>query len=242
MSDEEVDFAAYDKDEPGEKADQNVTPKATKTTTKATAKANAKSAEKAAAQAKSFQTAIAEKAVVEAADKEIADFAAMLKPDQQAGLLAAMGVKFASVSSAGTPLTRGRYDHEATLKRLVSDIAPVRAAMEAHKDNYWDAYYMGSLSAHLMSMHNINDPANKTKKNEHAAFIKYFHKVQHNYGLGVYVPRATPLSTPAGSKSVSRAASVAPVDNSFDESMEDYDQDIDNVPDDEEAGAGAGLP
>ena len=241
MSDEEhLDIDPCNKDDPKEKAGQNVTPKATKATTKATAKANAKSAEKAAAQAKSFQTAIAEKAVVEAADKEIADFVAMMKPDQQAGLLAALGVKFASVSSAGTPLTRGRYDHEATLKRLVSDIAPVRAAMEAHKDNYWDAYYMGSLSAHLMSMHNINAPANKTKKNEHAAFLKYFRKVQHNYGLGMYVPRSTPSSTPsiAGSKSVSRAASVGPLD--FDESMEEYEQDLDNVPDSkDDAGAGA---
>ena len=241
MSDEEhLDIDPCDKDEPGEKAGQNVTPKATKATTKATAKANAKSAEKAAAQAKSFQTAIAEKAVVEAADKEIADFVSMMKPDQQAGLLAALGVKFASVSSAGTPLTRGRYDHEASLKRLMVDIAPVRAVMETHKDNYWAAYYMGSLSAHLMSMHNINDPANKTKKNEHAAFLKYFRKVQHNYGLGVFVPRASPAPSPAGSKYVSRAASVAPVDDSIDESMEDYDQDLDNAPDDkDDAGAGA---
>ena len=239
MSDEEhLDIDPCDKDEPGEsKAGQIVTPKATK----ATAKANAKSAEKAAAQAKSFQTAIAEKAVVEAADKEIADFVAMMKPDQQAGLLAALGVKFASVSSAGTTVPRvGRYDHEASLKRLMGDIATVRAVMETHKDNYWDVYYMGSLSAHLLSMHNINAPANKTKKNEHTAFLKYFRKVQHNYGLGVYVPRATPLSTPAGSKSVSRAASVAPVDNSFDESMEDYEQDLDNVPDaKDDTGAGA---
>jgi hypothetical protein len=122
----------------------------------------------------------------------------------------------------------------------MDNIAPVRAVMETHKDNYWDAYYMGSLSAHLMSMHNINAPANKTKKNEHAAFLKYFRKVQHNYGLGVFVPRTTPLSTPAGSKSVSRTASVAPVDNSFDESMEDYEQDLDNAPDyKDDAGAGA---
>jgi hypothetical protein len=241
MSDEEVDFAAYEKDEPGEsKAAAKATKKAS--TAKAAEKASpAKAVEKAAAQAKSFQTALDEKAAVAAADKEIADFVAMMKPDQQAKMLAAMGVKFASVASAGTTRV-GRYDHEASLKRLMTDIAPVRAVMETHKDSYWDAYYMGSLSAHLMSLHNINDPANKTKKNEHAAFLKYFRKVQHNYGLGMYVPRSTPSSTPsiAGSKSVSRTASLAPVDNSFDESMEDYEQDLDNAPDDkDDAGAGA---
>ena len=228
MSDEEhLDI------DPCDKADQNVTPKATK----ATAKANVKSAEKAAAQAKSFQTAITEKAAADAAQKEIDAIVAGLKPDQQAKILAAMGV----VAAASTRV--GRYDHEASLKRLMFDIAPVRAVMEKHKDNYWDAYYMGSLSAYLMSLHNINAPANKTKKNEHAAFLKYFRKVQHNYGLGMYVPRSTPSSTPsiAGSKSVSRAASVGPLD--FDESMEameDYEQDLDNVPDSkDDAGAGA---
>ena len=238
MSDEEVDFAAYDKDEPEEKAGQNVTPKVTKATTKATAKANAKSTEKADAQAKSFQSAIAEKANADAAQKEIDAYMAKMSPDDKAGLLAALGV-VATANAAVT--TKSRYDHEASLKRLMFDITPVRAVMETHKDNYWDAYYMGSLSAHMMSMHNINAPANKTKKNEHAAFLKYFRKVQHNYGLGMYVPRSTPSSTPsiAGSKSVSRAASVAPLD--FDESMEDYDQDLDNAPDDEEAGASAGA-
>jgi hypothetical protein len=237
MSDEEVDFAAYEKDEPGEsKAAAKATKKAS--TAKAAEKASpAKAVEKAAAQAKSFQAALDEKAAVAAADKEIADFVAMMKPDQQAKMLAAMGVKFASVASAGTPRV-GRYDHEASLKHLMTDIAPVRAVMETHKDSYWDAYYMGSLSAHLMSLHNINDPANKTMKNEHVAFLKYFRKVQHNYGLGVFVPRSTP-STPASSKSVSRTASVAPVDSSFDESMEDYEQDLDNAPDaKDDAGAG----
>jgi hypothetical protein len=242
MSDEEVDFVSYEKDEPGESKDAA---KATKkaSTAKAAAKdAPAKAAEKAAAQAKIFQTALDEKATVDAADKEIPDFVSMMNPDQQAKMLAAMGVKFASVASASTPASKCRYDHEASLKRLMTDIAPVRAVMETHKDNYWDAYYMGSLSSHLMAMHNINDPANKTKKNEHAAFLKYFRKVQHNYGLGMYVPRSTPSSTPsiAGSKSVSRTASVAPVDNSFDESMEDYEQDLDNAPDaKDDAGAGA---
>ena len=196
---------------------------------------------KVALQAKNFQDAIAEKASKETAQKEIDAILAGLnaKPDQQARLLAAMGVVAAPSTSAPRV---GRYDHEASLKRLMVDIAPVRAVMETHKDNYWAAYYMGSLSAHLMSSHNINAPANKTKKNEHTAFLKYFRKVQHNYGLGVFVPRATPSSTPsiAGSKSVSRTASVAPFDNSIDESLEDYEQDLDNVPDaNDDAGAGA---
>ena len=230
MSDEEhLDI------DPCDKADQNVTPKATK----ATAKANVKSAEKVAAQAKNFQAALDEIAVKETAQKEIDAILAGLKPDQQTRLLAAMGV--VAAPSAAASRGRTQYDHEASLKRLMFDIAPVRAVMEKHKDNYWAAYYMGSLSAHLMSSHNINDLANKPKKNEHTAFLKYFRKVQHNYGLGVFVPRATPSSTPAGSKSVSRTASVALFDDSIDESMEDYDQDLDNAPDDEEAGAGAGA-
>jgi hypothetical protein len=206
--------------------------------------AAAKAAKKAAAgkvalQAKNFQDAIAEKAAKETAQKEIDVILAGLKPDQQTRLLAAMGVVAAPSTSAPRV---GRYDHEASLKRLMVDIAPVRAVMETHKDNYWAAYYMGSLSAHLMSSHNINAPANKTKKNEHTAFLKYFRKVQHNYGLGVFVPRSTPSSTPsiAGSKSVSRTSSVALVDNTIDESMEDYDQDLDNVPYvKDDAGAGA---
>ena len=228
MSDEEhLDIDPCDKDEPGES-------KAAKTAKKATKKATDS---KVALQAKNFQDAIAEKAAKETAQKEIDVILAGLnaKPDQQARLLAAMGVVAAPSTSAPRV---GRYDHEASLKRLMVDIAPVRAVMETHKDNYWAAYYMGSLSAHLMSSHNINAPANKTKKNEHTAFLKYFRKVQHNYGLGVFVPRASPAPSPAGSKYVSRAASVA--DDSIDESMEDYEQDLDNVPDDkDDAGAGA---
>ena len=125
MSDEEVDFAAYDKDEPVEsKAAAKATKKAS--TAKAAEKAApAKATEKAAAQAKSFQAALDEKAAVDAADKEIADFVAMMKPDQQGKLLAAMGVKFASVASASIPASKCRYDHEASLKRLMTDIAPV---------------------------------------------------------------------------------------------------------------------
>ena len=226
MSDEEhLDIDPCDKDEAGES-------KAAKTAKKATKKATDS---KVALQAKNFQDAIAEKAAKETAQKEIDAILAGLKPDQQTRLLAAMGV-VAAPSAAASRV--GRYDHEASLKRLMVDIAPVRAVMETHKDNYWDAYYMGSLSAHLMSSHNINAPANKTKKNEHTAFLKYFRKVQHNYGLGVFVPRASPAPSPAGSKYVSRAASVA--DDSIDESMEDYEQDLDNVPDDkDDAGAGA---
>ena len=229
MSDEEhLDIDPCDKDEPGES-------KAAKAAVKA---ADAKVAKKAAdAKEKNFQDAIAEKAAKEVAQKKIDAYMAKMSDDDKAGLLAALGVVAAPSTSAPRV---GRYDHEASLKRLMVDIAPVRAVMETHKDNYWAAYYMGSLSAHLMSSHNINAPANKTKKNEHTAFLKYFRKVQHNYGLGVFVPRASPAPSPAGSKSVSRAASVAPVDNSFDESMEDYEQDLDNVPDaNDDVGAGA---
>jgi hypothetical protein len=83
MSDEEVDFAAYDKDEPGES-------KAAKAAVKA---ADGKVAKKAAeAKEKNFQDAIAQKAAVDAANKEIADIQGGLKPDQKARLIAAQRV------------------------------------------------------------------------------------------------------------------------------------------------------
>ena len=132
---------------------------------------------------------------------------------------------------SGTKSLRQRNDHETTEKNLVKNTKSVRVHIETHKEDYDTVYYMWTLSANLMSLHNINDPDNKIKKNAHAAFIKYFRNVQHDYGFPVYVC-ATP--SPAGSKNVSRAASVVPFDNSIDEgSMEEDEYD------DEDAGAGA---
>ena len=209
----ELDFADYDKDEPEE------------------SKAAAKAAKKAAdgkvakkvvdAKEKNFQDAIAEKAAKETAQKEIDTILAGLKPDQKAKLLAAQGVV-----AAASVTSKAKYDHETTKKNLVKNTAPVRALMETHKDDYDAVYYMCSLSTHYMSLHNINEPENKIKKNAHAAFAKYFKKYQHEHGL----PPATPSS--AGSKTSSRTASRAA--SVIDEgSMEE------NESADEDTGAGA---
>ena len=113
-------------------------------------------------------------------------------------MLAAQGV-VATVSVT----SKAKYDHETTKKNLVKNTAPVRALMETHKDDYDAVYYMCSLSTHYMSLHNINEPVNKAKKNAHTAFVKYFKKYQHEHGL----PPATPSSV--GSKTSSRTASRA---------------------------------
>ena len=121
---------------------------------------------------------------------------------------------------------RVKYDHETTKKNLVKNTAPVVALMDTHKADYDAVYYMCSLSTHYMSLHNINEPENKIKKNAHAAFAKYFKKYQHDHGL----PPATPSS--AGSKTSSRTASRAA--SVIDEGSMDEDESAD-----EEAGAGA---
>ena len=118
-----------------------------------------------------------------------------------------------------------KYDHEATLKKLAKNFMSARAPIETYADDYDTLHYIWSYSAHLMSLHNINDPDNKVKKNAHAAFLIYFRKFQHDYGLPEYVKIApSPAASPAVSKNVSRASSAA-LGISFDE--------------DEEAGAGA---
>ncbi len=183
-----------------DKAGQNIAPKATKATTKA--------AEKAAAQA--------------AHEKDVADIKKMMTPAQQATMIAYYGNKTAS-----NP--RVKYDHETTKQNLVKNTAPVRALMETHKNDYDAVYYMCTLSTHYMSLHNINEPENKIKKNAHAAFVKYFKKYQHEHGL----PPATPSS--AGSKTSSRTGSQAVSVVDEDEENEDDDEDEE----DEEAGAGA---
>ena len=214
MSDEEhLDIDQCDKDEPGE--------------SKAAAKSAKKTADgKVAAQAKRFQDAIAEKAATDAAQKEIDAIVAGLKPDQKAKMLAAMGV--VAAASTGAVITRAKYDHEATLKKLAKNFMAARAPVETNADDYDTLHYIWSYSAHLMSLHNINDPDNKVKKNAHTALLLYFRKFQHDYGLPEYVKIApSPAASPAVSKNVSRASSAA-LGISFE--------------DDEEAGAGAGLP
>ena len=206
----ELDFAEYDLDEEQKAAVKIAVVEATYEKAfdgfkKATdVKVAKKDVEKAAAQA--------------AHDKEVAVIKAMMTPAQQATMLA----HYMAQQSAPGP--RVKYDHETTKKNLVKNTAAVVALMATHKDDYDAQYFMCTLSTHYMSLHNINEPENKIKKNAHAAFVKYFKKYQHEHGL----PPATPSS--AGSKTSSRTASRAA--SVIDEGSQDEDEDDD-------AGAGA---
>ena len=103
---------------------------------------------------------------------------------------------------AASPMGRVRYDHETTKKNLIKNTEPVRALMETLKDDYEAVYYMGSLCDYWKSLMTLD----RAQNNEHVAFIKYFRKERHLYGLPAFVA-ATP--SPKGSKTSSRAASVA---------------------------------
>jgi hypothetical protein len=154
--------------------------------------------EESKAAAEAAVNAAAAKVVKKAADvcnEEESDVVKKLRADLAAAQLA--------LAAKSAPLPRVKYDHETTKKNLVKNTAPVRALMETHKNDYYAAFYMWTLAAHFMSLHNINEPENKVKKNAHAAFVKYFKKYQHEHGL----PPATPLT--AGSKTSSRTASRA---------------------------------
>ena len=163
MSDEEhLDIDPCDKDEPGES-------KAAKAAKKA---ADGKVAKKAAdAKEKRFQAANAAKAASEAAQKEIDTILAGLKPDQQTRLLAAIG--------AVSPNTKCKYDHEATMKRLIANTAPVRAVMEKVMDDYESVHYMSTLCVYWKGLMPLNHAQNK----EHIAFMRHFNKERHHYGL-----------------------------------------------------------
>ena len=174
--------------------------------------------EESKAAAEAAVNAAAAKVVKKAADvcnEEESDVVKKLRADLAAAQLA--------LAAKSAPRKKVKYDHETTKKNLVKNTASVRALMETHKNDYYAAYYMWTLSAHFMSLHNINEPENKTKKNAHAAFVKYFKKYQHEHGL----PPATPLI--AGSKTSSRTASKAA--SVIDEGSMDEDED-----EDEEAG------
>ena len=202
MSDEEhLDIDPCDKDEPGES-------KAAKAAKKA---ADGKVAKKAAdAKEKNFQDAIAQKTVVDAAQKEIDDIQAGMNPDQKARMLAAQRVIDAAKGAASPLSRRSDYDHETKQKNLVKNTAPVRALMETLKDDYECVHYMGALCDYWKSLM----PLDRAQTNEHTCFINYFKKERHLFGLPLFVP-ASP-----GSKNVSRG--VTPFVN-----------------EDEEAGAGA---
>ena len=175
MSDEEhLDIDPCDKDEPGESKAAKAAVKAAagKVAKKADEKADEKAAKKAAdAKEKRFQAAIAAKAVSEAAQKEIDDILGGMNPDQKARMLAAMGVV--------SPNTKCKYDHEATMKRLIASTEPVRAVMETLKNDYESVNYMGALCIHWKGLM----PLDRAQTNEHVAFMKHFNKERHHYGL-----------------------------------------------------------
>jgi hypothetical protein len=161
MSDEEhLDIDPCDKDEPGES-------KAAKAAVKA-------ATGKVAVQAKKFQAALAEKTAKDAAQKEIDDIMAIMSPDHKVRMLAAMGVVSAPVSA-----TKCKYDHEATMKRLIGNTAPVRAVMEPHMSDYESVHYMSTLCVYWKSLM----PLDRAQTNEHVAFMKHFNKERHHYGL-----------------------------------------------------------
>ena len=202
MTEKELDFGPYDKDDYDEPEEGKVA-----------AKAAVKAAKKAAdAKEKRFQAAIAEKAVADAAQKEIDDILAGMNPDQKVRMLAAMGVVAASPDG-----TKCKYDHDANIKRLIAYTASVRALMETYKDDYESVNYMGALCIHWKTLM----PLDRAQTNEHVAFMKHFNKERHLYGL----------PEPASSRASSRASSV-PLDISIEEGSTE----------DEEAGAGADLP
>jgi hypothetical protein len=148
----ELDFADYDKDE----LEEGKT--AAKTAVKGV---SAKVAKKAAdAKEKKFQAVIAEKATTEAAQKEIDNILAGMNPDR---MLAAMGV--VTVSPVGT---KCKYDHEATMKRLIANTVPVRAVMETHMAGYESVHYMSTLCVYWKSLM----PLDRSQTNEHVAFMK----------------------------------------------------------------------
>ena len=180
MSDEEhLDIDPCDKDEPGESKAAKAAVKAAagKVAKKADEKADEKAAadkvakKAAATKEKRFQTALAAKAASEAAQKEIDDILGGMNPDQKVRMLAAMGVV--------SPNTKCKYDHEATMKRLIASTEPVRAVMETLKNDYESVNYMGALCIHWKGLM----PLDRAQTNEHVAFMKHFNKERHHYGL-----------------------------------------------------------
>ena len=125
--------------------------------------------------AKRFQAALDEKAAKETAQKEIDDIMEKMSPDQKGRMLAAMGV----VASPGSALPRVRYDHEATLKSLIVSTEHACVQLEKLKDDYESMHYMGALCDYWKS----RITQDRLQINEHAAFKKYFKKVQHLHGL-----------------------------------------------------------
>ena len=173
----ELDFAEYEIDEDQKAAVKiaNVEAKYEKAFDEFDKAAGRK---KAAAQEKRFQTALAEKATKDAAQKEIDNITEHMSPAQKERLLAAMGVVVAPVSGG-----KAKYDHETTLKLLIKNTEPAVALMETLKDDYESVVYMGSLCDYWKSL----ITQDRAQINGHNAFMKYFKKVRHLHGLPAYV-------------------------------------------------------
>jgi hypothetical protein len=133
--------------------------------------------------------------------QEIDDIMEKMCPDQKGSMLAAMGV-VAAASTAVSPLSRHtNYDHETKQKNLVKDTAPVRVQMEKLKDDYEFVHYMGALCDYWKSLM----PLDRVQTNKHVAFLRYFKKDRHLYGLPEFVP-----ASPAGSVAASPAGEGSP--------------------------------
>jgi hypothetical protein len=175
-----IDIDPCDRDESEEEeAGQNITPKPAKKTTTKTKNSSEKAAQKAAEEEK--------------LQSIYAAAAAALPPEQQKAFWDSLKPKETT--------TRVKYDHDTTLNNLIDDTENAVALMKQLKGDYEAVVYMWSLCNYWKSEHKIDEPENHAKKNAHNAFMKFFRKHQHFYGL--------PPATPAGSKTSSRAASVA---------------------------------
>ena len=188
--------------------------------------ASGKVAKKAAdAKEKNFLDAIAQKAALDAANKEIADIQAGMNPDQKARLLAAQGVVDAAKDAANTKSAKQRAPkgaHQAkcddALKMIETSIEYIK---DKHKGELLELYLLG-LFVKDMETDVLVDSA---EQSEHDAFKHWLTDHKTSIGLKKVLRKSvTPAASPAVSKNVSRAASVA-LDISFEAA--------------EEAGAGA---
>jgi hypothetical protein len=208
-------------DEPSDFIDDG--PEEATAATKATKKdADVKVAKKAAeVKEKNFLDAIAQKAVVDAAQKEIDDIQAGMNPDQKARMLTAYGViddAKAATTSAKKRAPKGLYKTQCddVLKKIETTIKYIE---DKHKDEHRELYLLGLYVKEFES----RVPFDRA---EHDAFKNWLTDNKVSIGLTKQTRKSvTPASTPAGSKNVSRAASVA-LNTSFEN--------------DEEAGAGTG--
>ena len=80
---------------------------------------------------------------------------------------------------ASPVVTKCKYDHETTMKRLIANTEPVRVVMETLKNDYESVNYMGALCIHWKGLM----PLDRAQTNEHVAFMKHFNKERHLHGF-----------------------------------------------------------